>query len=118
MALVVTGSGADVALVVDAANVQDGLPAPGEHLAQTPGERHCDMPPTWDGTGNVPPGWSDWRAGIRAAPPDDPDGDTDAPEECGPLCDARILEMPPGPQRGALAAARARTKTKDRSGIG
>jgi len=114
MASVLTGARADVERVVAAANAQDGCPRRGKELHQRAGELHAKSPADWDGKGNVPPGWSDWRAGISAAPPGDPDGDTDAPAECGTLCDLRIQDLPPGSDRGAIASAMARTTQKDR----
>ena len=111
MASVLTGPAADVALCCDAANAQDKCPRRGKELHQRAGEVHAASPATWDGKGNVPPGWSDWRASIA---PSTVDGDADTALVVGDLTDLRIQDLPPGPARGALASARAKLRQEER----
>jgi hypothetical protein len=111
LAAVLTGPAADVALCATAANTQDGCPRRGRELHQRAGEVHAASPDAWDGKGNVPPGWSDWRASIAPAPVDE---EADTALQVGDLADLRIQGLPPGPERGALASARAKLRQEER----
>ena len=103
---VAVGHAADVLLCSEAANTQDGLPAGGLTLA---GYRSPKVPETWDGTGPVPPGWSDWRAGV-----DPINGESECPWDAAAKMNELIQSLPPGEPRGALAAAYARLRKETR----
>lgn len=42
-----------------------GYPLVGVHIG---GGRHVDMPATWDGSGDVPPGWTSYKGSTRQHP--------------------------------------------------
>lgn len=50
----------ELARILDKA---DGGPKLGVHVG---GGVHVEMPATWDGTGEVPPGWTSHKASVRA----------------------------------------------------
>lgn len=108
MATVVIGARADVELCTGAANTADGLPSGANTIA---GARHPDTPLAWDGDGDVPFGWSDWRPGAFSV--DDPDGDTAAPSDVGLRAQHIVDTTPPSSYRGQLIAALSRLKTKE-----
>jgi hypothetical protein len=105
MATVLRGPEEDVALCCRAADAQDGLPRKAMWLRE-PGPFKIQ---DWDGSGDVVPvGWSSWLGGMRRI-----DGESKCPPGVDTAVGLRILALPPGARRGALASALARCRIEE-----
>lgn len=70
-----------------------GYPKIGTHIG---GGRHCAMPGTWDGQGEVPPGWTKHAVAVWTK---------DALTAWVPITDAQVVALQAAPAQALLSGA-------------